>query len=335
MNRWTTPTAALSSALAVLATLAQAPSALAQDAVPTPFGHNYGVTETARTAGLAGATRALGNGTAGLFLNPASIALNRLYHVEAIVQATPEVGRFMLGGAIVDSIMNRYGLAGGLAVAGGFNDAGPADWSTFDLRTALAYPITEKFMIGVAPRYASITHAFPDNKPKEDPDGDMVQLNLHTFTLDAGVTIRPTDALHVGFVAQNVVSNRRSTYPTLLGGGIGYGSDFVSVEVDGLVDLDSYEGVTMRLMGGGELLLAEHYPIRLGYRFDQGAKLNPRSAGLHVISAGLGYIGTTFGLEASLQRTLSDPGATTIVVGLAYYVETAGFMKSAQEGFEQ
>ena len=327
MHRWTTPTAAFSSALAVLATLAQAPSALAQDAVPTPFGHRYGETETARTAGLAGAARALGNGTAGLFLNPASIALNRLYHVEGIVQATPEVGRLMVGGAIVDSIMNRYGLAGGLAVSGGFNNAGPADWSTFDLRTALAYPVTEKFMIGVAPRYASITHAIPDDDPDVKPDGDLVQLNLHTFTLDAGVTIRPTDALHVGFVAQNVVSNHRGTYPILLGGGIGYGSDFVSVEVDGLVDLDSYEGVTMRLMAGGELLLGDHYPIRLGYRLDQGAKL-------HTISAGLGYIGTTFGLEASLQRTLSDPGATTIVVGLAYYVETAGFMKSATEGFD-
>jgi hypothetical protein len=234
----------------------------------------------------------------------------------------------MIGGAIVDSIMNRYGLAGGLSVAGGFNDAGPADWSTFDLRAALAYPITEKLMIGVAPRYASITHAIPDDKPKEDPEGDLVQLNLHTFTLDAGVTIRATDALHVGFVAQNVVSNHRGTYPTLLGGGIGFGSDRVSVEVDGLADLDSYEGVKMRLMGGGELLLGDHFPIRLGYRFDQGAES-------HAISAGLGYIGTTFGLEASVRRTLSGPGATTVVVGLAYYVETAGFMKSATEGFDQ
>jgi hypothetical protein len=339
MNRWTTSIGLVGA----LATLAPAAPALAQEAFPTPFGHNYGETETARTAGLAGASRAIGNGTAGLFANPASIALNRLYHVEGILQTTPEAGRLMIGGAVVDSIMNRYGLAGGLAVAGGFNDAkGPADWSTFDLRAALAYPVSEKFMLGVSPRYASITHALP--APEKDGK-DLVQLNLHAFTLDAGVTIRPTDALHVALVGQNLVSNRRSTYPRMLGGGIGYASEMVSVEVDGLADLDSYEGqlprstrVTMRLMGGGELFLENRYAIRLGYRFDQGAYLHADSADRNFfgeISAGLGYIGDTFGLEASARRTLSDPGATLIVIGLAYYVEKAGFMKAAREGYEE
>lgn len=322
MNRWTTLTA-----LAIaLTALAPAKSALAQDALPTPFGHNYGESETARSAGLAGAARALGNGISGLFLNPASIALNRLYHIEGILQTTPEAGRLMVGGAVVDSIMNRYGLAGGFSILGGFSDAGPSDWSTLDLRAAVAYPITEKLMLGVSPRYASISHATPtvDKDPFQD---DLAELNLHAFTFDAGVTIRPTDALHVAFVGQNVVSNHRGTYPILLGGGVGFGSEMVSIEVDGLADLDSYEGVTMRLMGAGELLLGDHFPIRLGYRFDQGAEL-------HAISGGVGYIGTSFAVEASVRRTLSDPGATTVVVGLAYYVETAGFMKSATEGFE-
>lgn len=320
MNRWTTLTA-----LAIA--LAPAQSALAEDAVPTPFGHNYGESETARAAGLSGAARALGNGISGLFLNPASIALNRLYHIEGILQTTPETGRLMAGGAIVDSIMNRYGLAGGIAIQGGFNDAGPSDWSTLDLRAAVAYPITEKLMLGVSPRYASITHATPAGS--QDPfQDDLAELSLHAYTFDAGMTIRPTDALHVAFVGQNLLSNHRGTYPILLGGGIGFGSEMFALEIDGLADLDSYEGVTMRLMGGGEVLLGNHFPIRLGYRFDQGAKL-------HAVSAGLGYIGTSFAVEASVRRTLSDPGATTLVVGLAYYVETAGFMKAATEGYEQ
>lgn len=340
MNRLTT-SIGLVGALATLAPAAPALAQDAQEALPTPFGHNYGETETARSAGLAGASRAIGNGTAGLFANPASIALNRLYHVEGILQTTPEAGRLMIGGAIVDSIMNRYGLAGGLAVAGGFNDAkGPADWSTLDLRAALAYPVSEKFMLGVSPRYASITHGLPDSDPDEK---DLVELELHAFTLDAGVTIRPTDALHVALVGQNLVSNRPSTYPRMLGGGIGYASEMVSVEVDGLADFNSYDAVTVRLMGGGELFLENHYAIRLGYRYDQGAGsagnyFGEASSGpgyIGEISAGLGYIGDTFGLEASVRRTISDPGATMIVIGLAYYVEKAGFMKAAREGYEE
>jgi hypothetical protein len=319
MNRWTTTTAL------GLAALAQARGALAQDAGPTPFAHNYGEIETARSAGLAGAARAIGNGTAGLFLNPASIALNRLYHIEGIFQMTPEAGRYVGGGAIVDSIMNRYGLAGGLAVSYGVLDAGEADWSTFDLRTALAYPISDKLFLGVAPRYASITHALPGLKKDEEARS---QLNLHAFTLDAGVTVKPTDSLHISIVGHNVVSNHWGTFPIVVGGGVGYATDLFAVEVDGVADLDSYEGVTARVMGAGEMLAGEHYPIRLGYRYDQGANL-------HAISAGIGYIGTEFALELSARRTIADPGATTVVLGLAYYVETTGFLKRATEGYEQ
>ncbi|HZF51520.1 MAG TPA: hypothetical protein VE093_22850 [Polyangiaceae bacterium] len=328
MNRRTTALG-LASALTALA-----PTALAQEAVPTPFSNDYGQTETARSAGLASAARALGNGTSGLFLNPASIALNRVYHVEGLLQATPEAGRLTAGAAIVDSIMNRHGLAGGVAVLGGLLNAGPSDWSTFELRTALAYPISDKLLLGVAPRYVSITHAFPAVEGDQNQN-DLVSLEIHAFTFDAGVTIRPSDSLHIALVGQNLASNRRSLYPTSIGGGVGFATEVFSLEVDGLADFGSYDGVTTRFMGGGEVLVGEHFPIRLGYKFDQGAKLHKKSAGLHEIAGGLGYIGTEFAIEASIQRTLSDPGATTIVVGLAYYVETAGFMKAATEGFEQ
>lgn len=321
------PAGSLKALASFLAALSLAGSARAQDAVPTPFLHNYGETETPRTAALGGAARALGNGTSGLFLNPASITLNRVYHVEGILSFTPEAGRFMGGGAIVDSLSNRYRLAGGIAVFGGFQDAGESEWSTFDLRAALAYPIGDKLHIGVAPRYASLTHATPTTDESDPDQEDRAQLNLHAFTLDAGITLRATDALHVSFVGQNVASNHRGTFPILLGGGIGYGNELFSLEVNGLADLDSYASVTTRLMGGAEVMLADRVPVRLGYRFDQGAKL-------HALSGGLGYVGTQFAIEASVRRTLSDPGATMISVGLAYFVETAGFMKAATEGNE-
>ena len=114
--------------------------------------------------------------------------------------------------------------------------------------------------------------------------------------------------------------------PTTLGGGLGFGTRELTVEVDGLADFNSYDRTTGRVMAGGEYLASQQVPLRLGYRYDQGADL-------HALSAGLGYIGEEFSFEAAVRRTLSDPGATTIVIGLAYFLESTGFTRSPQ-GFE-
>jgi hypothetical protein len=327
----TRTTLRLSSALALaLTALAHLSSAAAQETetagIPTPFANNYGSTETARTTAMGGALRSLGTGTAGMFLNPATIALKRLYHVEGILQTTPEVGRLMAGGVIVDSILNRYGLAGGVAVLGGFLDPDGTDWSSIDVRGALGYPISSRLFIGTAARYASLSQGSELAPPAGGGSPDLSTLSLHVFTLDVGVTVKPTESFYFSLVGQDVVSNHRGAYPTTIGGGVAYGTEIFSVALDGLADLHSYGSAKARFMAGGELLVAEVFPIRLGYQFDQGA-------GLHSLSAGLGYVGTEFAFEASVRRTLSDPGATTIVVGLAYHVESSSLVKQATEGY--
>jgi hypothetical protein len=318
---------ALSSALA-LAGLTSSASAqeTATGGLPTQFANHYGESETARTAALGGALRSLGSGTAGIFLNPAGIALKRLYHVEGVLQATPEVGRLAGGGVVVDSIMNRYGLAGGLAVLGGFLDPDGVDWSSLDVRAALAFPISEKLFIGVAPRYVSLSQGSELPPPEGAGPAERGTLDLNAFTFDAGLIVKPAQSLFISVVGQNITSTHRGTYPTMIGGGIGYETEIFSLEVDSIADLHSYAKATARLMAGAELVLAEYFPIRLGYSFDQGAKL-------HALSGGLGYVGKEFSVEASVRRTLSSPGATTIVVGLAYHLESSGLIKAATEGY--
>src|SRR5581483_8673959 len=70
--------------------------------LPPPVIYNYGENEEARGAAMGGALRALGNGTTGVFLNPADMAESRLYHISALAQITPETGRQAYGGVIVD-----------------------------------------------------------------------------------------------------------------------------------------------------------------------------------------------------------------------------------------
>jgi hypothetical protein len=73
----------------------------------------------------------------------------------------------------------------------------------------------------------------------------------------------------------------------------------------------------MRFMGGAELLLADHFPLRVGYRYDEGSKLQ-------WLSAGAGYTDRTMGLELGVRRTVSGVGATAIVVSIVYHIESAG-----------
>ncbi len=86
--------------------------ALALDPSPLEPGviYNYGESETARSGAMGGALRALGDGTTGIFLNPAAMAQSRVYHIEARTQITPETRSWLLGATVIDSVTSR--LAG-------------------------------------------------------------------------------------------------------------------------------------------------------------------------------------------------------------------------------
>lgn len=293
--------------------------------LPAPFAYNYGEQETARAAAMAGALRALGNGATAPFMNPAGMTSSRVYHIDALAQFTPEAARQVYGGSIVDSTRR---FAGGVGLVGGFMDPDGIDRSYMDLRIALAFLISKEFSVGVTGRYLNLDQegfgALGDSKasrglldPDDPPAGRSALVNDMTF--DAGVVIRPTEEFHIGVVGQNLSYPDNGLLPTTVGGGVGYGTEDFSVEVDGLADFNSWMDVTGRVMAGGEYLIGDAVPVRLGYRFDQGADS-------HAISAGLGYIDRRFSVEASVRRTLVGPSATMIVIGLSYHLESSGLI---------
>jgi opacity protein-like surface antigen len=283
---------------------------------------------------MGGGLRALGNGTTAIFQNPANLAESRVYHLEATAQITPEAGRQVYGGSVVDSVTGR--LAGGLSVHGGFvNGHGQThelDRSLLDVRLALAYPISDSVFLGLGGRYSKVSQGgvggpFSDSKVSgglvEQGQSDVT--NRHAFvntpTFDAGLTVKASDALHIGVSGQNLTYPKNGILPTMLGGGVGYGTPDFSLELDALADFNSYSKTTARVMFGGEVLLGDHVPLRAGYRYDQGASK-------HAASLGVGYTSPQFSFEAGVRRTLSDPGATTIVIGVAYFLESSGITRS-------
>src|SRR5262249_47184306 len=120
--------------------------------------------------------------------------------------------------------------------------------------------------------------------PSSGPPPNSRFALVNTATIDAGLIAKPTDSLYIAAIGQNLTYANNGFLPFLVGGGIGYNADNLSVEADGLADLSSW-GVpgaakpTARIMAGAEYKVIGLVPIRAGYRYDQGAKLNTLSFG--------------------------------------------------------
>jgi hypothetical protein len=311
----------------------------------SPFDANvvteYGESETPRSAAMGGALRSIGSGSAGIFLNPAAMATAPVYHIEALTQYTPETRRWILGGTIVDSITSR--LAGAFSIMGTPIPIDPDGIRrTFlDLRLGLAYPITDKFILGLTGRYlklnqsgtADAMYGFPHSvvsgglfdPGSGSPPTDRFAL-VNTFTFDAGLVVKPTDSFYIAAVGQNLTYANNGFLPLLVGGGLGYSADVFSIGVDGIADLSSWSTPgamkpTARLGAGAEYKIAGIAPVRVGYRFDEGNKLS-------TLSVGSGYVGSQLAVEAALKRTVAGQGTTTIFLSVAYYLESTGLTRN-------
>jgi hypothetical protein len=308
---------------------------------------NYGENETPRSAGMGGALRALGNGTSGVFLNPAALPETRAYHIEALTAFSPETRRWALGGTVVDSVTSR--LAGSFSIMGTpiAMDPNGLNRSFLDLRLALAYPITERFMIGLTGRYLKVTQSglgpFGQSRvsggledtstlAQQAMDGkppDRFAL-VSSFTFDAGLLVKASDNIYIAGVGQNLTYPRNGFLPTVAGGGVGFNNEFLSIEVDALADFNSWATgaaahPTARIMAGAEYTAGGIVPIRAGYRFDQGSKLS-------TVSLGTGYVSSVFAIEASVKRGIAsneNGGITTILFSAAYFLESSGLTRAA------
>jgi hypothetical protein len=277
---------------------------------------------------MAGSLRALGGGVQGLFLNPANMGIQRVYHLAAIGQWLPEASRQLYGGAIVDSTRR---LSGGLSVIGGFQDPDGIDRSHIDVRAGLAFGISKAFHLGLGGRYLSLNQEGLGPLGNSRASGGLLDVDdppdgrnalVNTVTFDAGLGIAATDSLHIGLVGQNLSFPDNGILPTTVGGGIGYGGDDFSIEVDGVADFNSWAEVSPRINAGAEYLIADAFPVRLGYRFDMLAGSGLGTS--HQLGVGSGYVDPRFSVEFSVRRTLVGPAATFLAASAAFHMESLG-----------
>jgi hypothetical protein len=300
-------------------------------------GYNYGEIETARSAAMGGASRALGNAVTGLYVNPANIALTRVYHLQALAQIWPQARRQTYGLSAVDSVTGR--LAGAIGGHYGVLDPDGVDRRWTEGRLALALPLSERFYVGLTGKYLKLKQSGVPLRANGlvssyAAAGLVDQAIVDNFTFDAGITVKPTSSLFLGLLGQNLTNPGHGLLPTSFGGGVGFGTNDVTIEADLVADFttyvseDGHKRTTTRAMVGAEYLAADHYPLRLGYRYDSGQ-------GTHGISGGIGYIDPQFSVDFAIRQTTGGHDiygpSTTFVVDLQYFIESTGLTRSAGE----
>lgn len=269
-----------------------------------------------RSIALGGATQVWGGSTTAVFVNPANLPLYRVYHLEGLAAFGPEARRQSYGGAVVDSATSR--LAGGFGGTWSQMDPDGIRRQWTDLRLALAYPLGDRFHLGVTGRYLRINQGVTRGPfgASLASDGQPSEPIVNEFTFDAGAAVAVTEQLRVAVSGRNLTAPGTATMPTAVAGGVGWSNGTVMVEADGMADFTTYSGTRARFMLGGEVLLADHIPLRLGYRYDAGIKSNS-------LGVGAGYVDKRFSIELGGRRDITaDNPATMIAVGLRFFIDS-------------
>lgn len=295
-----------------------APAAADPSDLPPEIGFDYGDTETPRIAAMGGALRAFSSSTESIYINPGNMAATRVYHIGALAALWPEASRQTYGAAAVDSVGSRTQLAGGLAFAFNRQDPDGVDRQWNDLRFALAFPFSPQFQLGMAGRVMWLKQngdgpLGSDAVASGLPDDNIVR----DFTFDAGMSFRPTPEFAISLVGNSLTNPDHGFLPSRLGGGMGYGTPDFTIEADVVSDFTTWQRTTVLAMGGFEYLAGNVVPLRLGYRYDEGAAT-------HWLSGGLGYVDQEIAAEISARRSVSGEKATAIMIGFKYHLESAG-----------
>lgn len=258
---------------------------------------------TARMMGLGGNAQALAQSTSGVYSNPGGLSLARVYHVDSTILYDPTVNRWGFGGTVADStrtvgaaLSYNYSLLAGSDVR-----------DNHDVRLALSVGLTEGVALGVTGRYMSYGGTANTNS--------ALGSAFSGFTLDVGAVVRPAQFLTLAVTGYSLTNPDTARTPLSVGGGVAITpTEALNLVVDNVWDLRSFGEPRMRLSGGAEVMLG-HVPVRAGYLFDDTRAGGP----VHTLTAGLGYVDTSFALEAALRQDVAGNSQTTMMLNVRYF----------------
>lgn len=271
-----------------------------------------------RALGLAGALCASPSSISGLYLNPATISMAPVYHINLMYQFARERDEnlHMAGGAIVDSVTSST-IGAGLSLNYLRTNARRTDFESWDARLAVAGNIKDIFFIGVTGRYLRIASDLesgdrgPNGRPALPSSGSQ---QVDGFTFDAGAGLRFAQIVSIGVAGYNLTNTGSAYAPLGLGSGVGLTLfDMLLVEADVVVDFTGHDEVATEIRSGVEVFLGGRVPLRAGYIYDIYYNIN-------TIAAGIGYVDPSFGIDLGFQKDLTEGGRLAISLGLRIFL---------------
>jgi opacity protein-like surface antigen len=261
----------------------------------------------ARALGMGDAVRALGFGTAGLYVNPACMSQGLQNAIDVGYGYRSWEGRHNGHASFVDSKTNPSvaGGAGYSYVRGKWDDA----LTQFhDLRFGVSsgYRSTSfSFYGGLGFRYINIK--------RKDYKSSRNDLDVWKPTMDLGILFGISDLIFIGVTAQNLIkmpvtptgssTKKGAPYaPRKVGIGVGLVYSILHFGVDVDIDLQSKSSATASPMAGLELTLAQSVAIRAGFQWDRVGDLKTDQKR---ITAGLGYISQYVGVDVGYGHDVS------------------------------
>jgi hypothetical protein len=272
-------------------------------------------TLTPRALALGQTLRASPSGTAGVYQNPAVLAMSPVYHMEGMYQYTGEEDMHMFGTVLADSVTTV------VAAGASFNYASINDKHTkmksYDGRLAIAGGIGNFLYLGGTVRYLYVDYKWnsdrwgPGGMPALPASGSK---NVNSLTFDAGGAIRLGNIITLGVVGYNLIPTESAFAPLQLGTGASvYVMNMLLIEVNTLIDFSSHDNVGNDIEVGGELFVGGAVALRGGYIYDFHYRMS-------TISAGLAYVHAKFSIDAAYMHELIDDGRWALAFSIKYFI---------------
>ena len=113
-------------------------------------------------------------------------------------------------------------------------------------------------------------------------DGTKDEPLVNEFTVDAGAGFQVSENVRIGLTGKNLTAPGTALVPLILAGGIGYSNGTFTIEGNAHADFTTWGSARGRYMLGGEYLIADRFPVRLGYRYDDGMKTHSIGLGVQL-----------------------------------------------------
>jgi hypothetical protein len=160
---------------------------------------------------------------------------------------------------------------------------------------ALAFPLTQSFFVGATGKYQSL------NGPQDD--------EMRAANVDASAFYKAASLVSLGVSGYNLLNaGHKTIQPRGIGVGAAVGDErHFQLSADWRGDFDRKGKLTNLYAAGGEVLLLDILPVRVGYLRDETRNASAWSAGVGLVSASGLAVDFSYrqGIERTDDRTLA------------------------------